>query len=100
MTLGTISNVNEAVEWLSYTYLFVRMRVYPQMYGINYQDVEDDPYLECRRRELIHCAAKALDKARMVRYNERTGDLNVTGETGLVFLVIQPFVQKRITNQS
>ena len=70
------------------------------MYGINYQDVEDNPYPECRRRELIDCAAKALDKARMVRYNERTGDLNVTGERRLGFLLIQPFVQKRIKNQS
>lgn len=70
------------------------------MYGINYQDVEDNPYPECRCRELIDCAAKVLDKARMVRYNERTGDLGVTGETGPAFLLIQPFVQRRITNQS
>jgi replicative superfamily II helicase len=39
VSLGTISNVDEAVRWLSYTYLFVRMRINPQVYGINYQDV-------------------------------------------------------------
>jgi len=39
VTLGTISNVDEAVQWLSYTYLFVRMKINPQCYGINYQDV-------------------------------------------------------------
>lgn len=78
VTLGTISNIDEAIEWLSYTYLFVRMRINPQVYGINYTDVQDDPSLERKRREIITCAAINLDKARMVRYNQRTGDLNVT----------------------
>ena len=78
ITLGTISNIDEAIEWLSYTYLFVRMRINPQVYGINYADVQEDPMLEMKRRELIISAAKNLDKAKMVRYNERTGDLNVT----------------------
>lgn len=59
--------MSEAVEWLSYTYLFVRMKMNPQVYGINYQDLQDDPQLEVKRRELIHAVAKALDKARMIR---------------------------------
>lgn len=89
VTLGTISNVDEAVEWLSYSYLFVRMRINPQVYGLNYQDVVDDPSLEMKRRELIKIAAKALDKARMLSYNERTGDLRVTdlGRTASHFYV-------------
>ena len=40
ITLGTITSIEEAIEWLSYTYLFVRMRINPQEYGINYTDVE------------------------------------------------------------
>lgn len=72
------------MEWLSYTYLFVRMRLNPQVYGINYQDVIEDPNLERKRKELIDTAAKALDKARMIRYNARIGDLSVTGtRTGI-----------------
>lgn len=31
VALGTVTNINEAVEWLSYTYLFVRMRLNPQV---------------------------------------------------------------------
>ncbi|XP_055550848.1 activating signal cointegrator 1 complex subunit 3 [Wyeomyia smithii] len=89
VTLGTISNIDEAIEWLSYTYLFVRMRMNPQCYGLNYQDLQDDPMLEGKRRQLISMAAMALDKARMVRYNERTGDLNVTdlGRTASHFYI-------------
>lgn len=89
VALGTISNIQEAIEWLSYTYLFVRMRINPQVYGLNYSDVEEDPSLENKRRLLIHASAMALDKARMIRYNERTGDLNVTdlGRTASHFYI-------------
>ncbi|GAB0096726.1 activating signal cointegrator 1 complex subunit 3 [Sergentomyia squamirostris] len=89
ITLGTISNVDEAIEWLSYTYLFVRMRINPQVYGMNYSDVQADFTLERKRRELIHAAAMALDKARMIRYNTRTNDLNITdlGRTASHFYV-------------
>lgn len=89
VTLGTICNINEAIEWLSYTYLFVRMRINPQVYGINYADVQEDPSLEFKRRELITSAAMKLDKAKMIRYNQRTGDLSVTdlGRTASHFYI-------------
>lgn len=89
VALGTISNVQEAIEWLSYTYLFVRMKINPLVYGLTNSDVEDDPSLEAKRRQLIHTCAMSLDKAKMVRYNERTGDLNITdlGRTASHFYI-------------
>ena len=33
IALGTVSNVNEGVRWLGYTYLYVRMRKNPFFYG-------------------------------------------------------------------
>ncbi|CAG4955228.1 unnamed protein product [Parnassius apollo] len=78
VALGTVTNIDEAVEWLSYTYLFVRMRINPQVYGLTYSDVQEEPMLETKRRELITAAAMQLDRTLMLRYNERTGDLNIT----------------------
>lgn len=69
IALGTISNVTEAIEWLSYTYLFVRMRLNFQAYGMIYQDHQNDLNLERKRKELVDVAARALDKAQMIRYN-------------------------------
>lgn len=66
IALGTISNIQEAIQWLSYTYLFVRMRINPLVYGLHYSDIEDDPSLAGKRQQLVHTAAMALDKARMV----------------------------------
>lgn len=89
IALGTVSNVEEAVEWLSYTYLYVRMRINPQVYGINYQEVVNDNTLLRRRRDLIEKAAKDLDEARMIRFNPKTGDLNITdlGRTASHFYI-------------
>jgi len=78
IALGTISNVEEAVEWLSYTYLFVRMRLNFQAYGMVYQTLQEDFNLEKKRKELIDVAAKSLDKAQMIRYDMRTGNLSIT----------------------
>lgn len=40
IALGTVTNVEEAVKWLSYTYLYVRMRANPLAYGINHKAIQ------------------------------------------------------------
>ena len=40
ISLGTVTNLEEAVKWLSYTYLFVRMKCNPLVYGIPYKAKE------------------------------------------------------------
>ncbi|XP_055901918.1 activating signal cointegrator 1 complex subunit 3 [Eupeodes corollae] len=86
---GTVTNIDEAVEWLSYTYLFVRMRINPHCYGIEYSEIQKDPLLENKRRMLISTAAISLDKAKMIRYNSRTNDLSITelGRTASHFYI-------------
>ena len=67
ISLGTVTNTAEAVEWLSYTYLYIRMRKNPQVYGIKYQELREDTTLVEKRRAIINDAARGLDKARMIR---------------------------------
>ncbi|XP_028280593.1 activating signal cointegrator 1 complex subunit 3 [Parambassis ranga] len=73
VALGTVTNVEEAVKWLSYTYLYVRMRANPLAYGINHKAYQMDPGLELYRKELVMESGRKLDKARMIRFEERTG---------------------------
>ena len=51
--------------------------------------LQKDPGLEIFRRELIVNAARALDKARMIRFVEHSGDLNATdlGRTSSHFYI-------------
>jgi replicative superfamily II helicase len=36
ISLGTVSNINDAVQWLGYTYLFVRAKKNPMAYGVTF----------------------------------------------------------------
>ncbi|KAF2473024.1 Sec63-domain-containing protein [Lindgomyces ingoldianus] len=75
ISLGTVSTVQEAVQWLGYSYLFVRMQKSPLNYGIEWAEIRDDPQLVQRRRKLVIDAARVLQKSQMVIFNEVTEDL-------------------------
>ena len=78
IVLGTVNSIDEAIQWLSYTYLLIRMKANPLAYGVNYTEYMKDPDLINNRRELIVHAAKQLDDAKMTRYFESTGYLYPT----------------------
>ncbi|CAG8585503.1 9938_t:CDS:2 [Funneliformis caledonium] len=78
IVLGTVRNRDEAVQWLGYTYLYVRMLRNPNLYGISMDYLEDDPYLEQKRVDLIHSAAILLDKSNLIKYDKKTGRFQVT----------------------
>jgi antiviral helicase SLH1 len=73
ISLGTVTTIDEAVQWLGYTYLYVRMRREPHKYGVDQKTLADDPYLGQRRRELVIAAAKKLHALQMIIYDSRTG---------------------------
>eukprot|EP00850_Spirogloea_muscicola_P003370 SM000013S26539 [mRNA] locus=s13:882491:898189:- [translate_table: standard] len=78
IVLGTVTSVKEASTWLSYTYLFKRMQSNPLAYGMTWEEMLVDPQLTSKSRSLITEAARALDKAKMVRFDEKSGNLYVT----------------------
>ncbi|KAL1920366.1 uncharacterized protein VTP21DRAFT_743 [Calcarisporiella thermophila] len=78
IVLGTIRNRDEAVQWLGYTYLYVRMLQNPTLYGISVEEREEDKYLEQKRVDLIHSAATILDNCNLIKYERKTGRFQVT----------------------
>jgi replicative superfamily II helicase len=75
ISLGTVTNVDEAIKWLGYSYLAVRMRKNPFHYGLDWKVIEEDPTLHKRFGDLIKIAGRHLHKAQMIVYDERTGYL-------------------------
>lgn len=69
IVLGNISNVMQAIEWLDYTYLSIRMRKNPLVYGISWEELIYDSCLMTKKREMIISSAKLLDQAKMIRYD-------------------------------
>lgn len=75
VALGTVTSIAEAVQWIGYSYLFVRMRRNPMAYGIDWNEFQDDPLLFQRRRKLAIQAAKTLQQNQMIIFNETTEEL-------------------------
>lgn len=78
IVLGTIQNVKDAITWLGYTYLYIRMLRAPTLYGISFDAVKEDPLLEQHRADLIHSAALQLDRSGLVKYDRRAGQFQMT----------------------
>ncbi|ORY19390.1 Sec63 Brl domain-domain-containing protein [Clohesyomyces aquaticus] len=74
IVLGNVRTRDEGVEWLGYTYLFVRMLRSPGLYSVG-ADYEDDESLEQKRVDLIHAAAHVLEKCSLVKYDKKSGRL-------------------------
>ncbi|OAV93943.1 hypothetical protein PTTG_08603 [Puccinia triticina 1-1 BBBD Race 1] len=78
IALGTVRTIDEGVQWIGWTYLFVRMRKNPMVYGLTISDVEDDPFLGSKRHSLIEIAAKRLHQIGMIKFDQVTGSLDPT----------------------
>ncbi|KAI5291851.1 hypothetical protein KEM54_005287 [Ascosphaera aggregata] len=95
VALGTVTSVNEAVQWLGYSYMFVRMQRNPYAYGIEWVELGDDPQLVLRRRDLIVKAARILQQSQMIIFNERTEDLKAKdiGRIASQYYVLQTSIE-------
>ena len=73
-----MQNTKEAINWLGYTYLYVRMLRAPGLYSVTKADMREDTLLEQHRADLIHTAASVLDKNNLIKYDRKTGVFQVT----------------------
>ncbi|KAM0788324.1 hypothetical protein ACM66B_001467 [Microbotryomycetes sp. NB124-2] len=73
IVLGTVRNRDEAVQWLSYTYLYVRMLNSPSLYSVSPDFRDDDPQLVQKRSDIVHTAAVLLEKGNLIRYDRKSG---------------------------
>ncbi|QRV91442.1 pre-mRNA-splicing helicase BRR2 [Ceratobasidium sp. AG-Ba] len=83
IVLGNVRNRDEAVQWLGYTYLYVRMLQSPVLYGIGVDYSEDDPHLIQKRADIAHTAAVMLEKCNLLKYDRKSGAF-VTTELGRI----------------
>jgi pre-mRNA-splicing helicase BRR2 len=74
VVLGTIKSRDDAVEWLGYTYLYIRMLQSPILYKVG-ADYESDPLLLQKRIDLAHSAASLLAQCNLVKYDIATGEM-------------------------
>ncbi|THH20310.1 hypothetical protein EW146_g1011 [Bondarzewia mesenterica] len=78
IVLGTIRNRDEAVQWLGYTYLYVRMLKSPGLYSVGVDYQEDDSGLIQKRADIVHSAAALLEKCHLIKYERTSGRFQST----------------------
>lgn len=95
IALGTVTSIPEAVRWVGYSYLFVRMQRNPLTYGIDWAEQRDDPQLVQKRRELVINAARTLQQSQMIIFNEITEELRSkdVGRIASQYYVLQSSVE-------
>ena len=95
IALGTVTSIPEAVQWVGYSYLFVRMQRSPLTYGIDWSEIRDDPQLVQKRRELVINAARILQQSQMIIFNETTEELRAkdVGRIASQYYVLQTSIE-------
>eukprot|EP00210_Caulerpa_lentillifera_P005576 g5333.t1 len=78
MVLGTVQNIKDAVEWMGYTYLYIRMLKNPELYSVPLDAPFKDPTLKEQMMDLCHTAAILLDRNNLIKYDRRTEVFQVT----------------------
>ncbi|EDR01243.1 uncharacterized protein LACBIDRAFT_240054 [Laccaria bicolor S238N-H82] len=78
IVLGTVRNRDEAVQWLGYTYLYIRMLKSPALYSVGVDYQEDDGALVQKRADIAHSAAVLLEKCQLIKYERSSGRFQST----------------------
>lgn len=74
IVLGEVKSLEDAVNWLGLTYLYIRMLKSPMLYQVG-ADYGDDKALYWKRADLVHSAFTILNNHKLVSYNEDSGNV-------------------------
>ncbi|CAM9692804.1 unnamed protein product, partial [Phaeothamnion confervicola] len=75
---GNVRSVEEAANWLGYTYLYVRMLRNPKLYQIEEEEAQRDRHLLGVRRGLAREAAAKLEKSGLIKFDRKGGSFQPT----------------------
>ncbi|KAJ1353758.1 hypothetical protein KIN20_010473 [Parelaphostrongylus tenuis] len=78
IALGTVSNVDEAVSWLTYTYYYIRATQNPLAYGLPHTVLNTDPDLRNHLSQMVIDVATKLDQNQMIRFDSVNAFLHAT----------------------
>lgn len=95
IVLGSIRSRQDAVQWLGYTYLYVRLLRNPTLYGFPADILQHDSDLEQVRTDIANSALMLLDRNHLIRYDRRLGTIQVTalGRVASYYYIRYPSVQ-------
>ncbi|KAL1501849.1 hypothetical protein ABEB36_007098 [Hypothenemus hampei] len=78
IVLGTVSNLREAMEWLTNTFLYCRIKKNPLVYGLTFKEVFDILQFNQFLQAQLDNASTILENAKMIRFDSVLGELRPT----------------------
>ena len=78
ISIGTVTNITEAMQWLKYTYYWIRLKKNPRHYGVNMKELEDDPSLNGYLFNLVERTSSLLNSYKLVKYHGKILLSNIT----------------------
>ncbi|XP_066155619.1 activating signal cointegrator 1 complex subunit 3-like [Euwallacea fornicatus] len=78
IVLGTVSNLREAMEWLTNTFLFCRIKKNPLVYGLTFKEIFDVLQFNRFLQTQLDSAASILEKSQLIRFDSALGELRPT----------------------
>lgn len=78
-----VRSLDQAMSWISATYLAIRMHRSPEIYGLANQETsnsseEKSRAVNARLKSLIYSALRILERGGLIRYERRTGQIQAT----------------------
>lgn len=64
--------------FVGYIYLYIRMLRASSLYGVGYDMLKDDLFLQQRRKDLIYIVVLILDKNNLIKYDKKIGQIQST----------------------
>lgn len=74
---GNIRSINDTIDWLEYTYLYVRCIVSPELYRLPVTEDDDDTLMKFRKN-LSHTVLQILEDQNLLVYNKISGSVQAT----------------------
>ena len=78
IAIGTVTNISEAIQWLKFTYFWIRLKRNPRYYGVDLQTLRDDPNMSMFMFDLVSNACSRLHTYRMIKYHKNTDQVSTT----------------------
>lgn len=78
IAIGTVTNITEAIQWLKFTYFWIRLKKSPRHYGVDMKTLAEDPGLNTYMFQLVSEACTRLHNFRMVKYFVEQDQLSTT----------------------
>ena len=78
ISLGTVNSLQDALNWLKYTYFYVRLPKDPLFYGFHQDEVKNQGVINENLTKRIVAAARGIHNCRMIRFDEKNSNMSIT----------------------